>query len=198
MELVYKMVLNKMESLFGKSSAWLCARMSSDPERQSKAHGDKGRIIRFRIAFALFYLVSTIISWWIIISCLKSAGFFEKIPQSCLGPREGEGLRENVYPALFLFDFHAFLSESNELKVDHENQSIWTLRKLINYSEKNKKYRKAFSFSTNVSISEVSDTEALMRNGLKLNPEIRSLAHPKQRQSLPARLPHEKRLPSRT
>ena len=97
------MVLNKMELFSGKSSEEFETQMSSELERKSEASGDRARIIGFRIAFASFYLMCTVISWWTIVASLKSVDFFEDFPPSCQGPHEAP--RKNIYPHFFFVRF---------------------------------------------------------------------------------------------
>lgn len=152
-----------MKSLFVKSSAFLWTRMikmnrltkiSSDPENQDesckKAHS-KAAIIFFKNAFVLFYLLVCVISWWVIIGCLRSVGWFQTSEASKLCTDLKVDLN-NIYDKGFSFDFNAFLSEKSESNLDSESQLIWALRNLTYYDDN----EQAFYFSTNVSISEVS------------------------------------------
>ena len=139
-----------MKSLFDKSSASFATRMSSEPEEKRKAPNDLKRIIRFRFGFGLFYFLVFIISLRVIVFCLESAGCLnDPFLLSCFGPHKG--VRENVYGVGFSFDFHAFLSEKSEPN-DNETRSIWSMHNLT-YFDPN---WPVFSFSTNITISEVS------------------------------------------
>lgn len=191
--MMYKMFWNKIKSLLVSSYAsksLLCNRMnkmSSDPEKQidrcRKVHSEE-KISRFKNAFVLFYLFLSAISCWVIIDGLKSVGTFQilsSFPKPC--PKRFITNFENIYDKGFSFDFNAFLSEKPESDLQSGSQPIWTLQNLTYYDGD----ERTFHFSINVSISEVRESQSLSRIDKKLKLNLASfLAHPKQRQSLPA------------
>ena len=137
------MSFNKMNLVFSKISA-SNIQISSDPEKRRKPRSPV-QIFRFNIMFALFYSLVFAISFLIILLHTKNR-YLEDLPESC--PNDQKDLK-NMYEVNFPFDFHTFLSE-NETNLDPESQLIWTKRSLT-YGD----VQSSFSFSTNISISEV-------------------------------------------
>lgn len=133
-----------------KGSARFWARMSSESRPPCKPHTLK-ELTRFKNAFFWFYLLVCVASWWIIIATLRSAGFFQvwTLPNTC--PSRDKDLK-NAYVKGFSFDLFVFLSEKNDANLDPQSQPIWTKRNLTYYDEN----KQVFDFSTNVSVSQVS------------------------------------------
>lgn len=113
---------------------------------------DSARLVRFRVKFALFYLLAYVISCKVISDRLQSSGWLiSPVLRSCTGPDTEEERTKNLYGQGFSFDFHVFLSEHHELNTNEEIRPIWTRPNLIYLDS----YLWVPRFSTNVSISEV-------------------------------------------
>ena len=126
-----------------------------DPEKKIKPR-DNGETYGWKNGFTLFCFFNLAISLCVLLknhlSITTDPQSYE-IPKSC--PQKENrifGRNEqfrNLYDLNFLFDFHAFLGES-ATNIDHKSLLIWTKQNLT-YGD----LQSIFSFSTNVSISEV-------------------------------------------
>lgn len=197
------MFLKKFESLLERIPALVETQLSSDPKKRCKPCGIK-QIRRFKSAFVCFYFLVGLLSWGIIFYCSRPAisRYFSgpKLPEYC---ETQSSEQKNMYHKNFLFDFHAFLSEKDKPNFESETQPIWTKRNVAYFDDSQSDFR----FSMNVSISEVSQ-EMIRSKWFEIyyynnycydnNPERITLnlflGNPKSPESLPARLPDEKRL----
>ena len=135
-----------MKTLFHSSESFDSAKIQIGSEKKSKPLRSDKEINGFKTKFISFHwIVGAFSLWSIFYLCDYPGGEFNfYFSPTCSGEYPSQ-----LYNEGFQFDFYALLSES-ETSFDRESQLIWTKRNLT-YGG----VQSIFSFSTNVSISEV-------------------------------------------
>lgn len=140
-----------------------------DSEKKSKSRKNRKTDKESKIAsFDFFCVMSLITSIMIIfVDILKHQTNTDYlIPKSCPEQDARSKNFRNLYDVDFSFDFHAFLNE-NEANIDQQSVLIWAKQNLT-YGD----LQSTFSFSTNVSISEVGYGINRPIDELKINDQL--------------------------